>query len=94
MGLSKHSDPVLPHLEPFLELFFELLRLFAIPTQQRMWLVALCRLREGSIWVAKCNSVCSCVLGCMLACCFVLSCFEGWGWLYVCNMCSVVRAAQ
>ena len=37
------------------------------------------------MWVAKCrcscNSMCSCVLGCMLACCFVLSSFEGSGWL-------------
>ena len=29
----------------------------------------------------SCNSICSCVLGCTLAFCFVLSCFEGEGWL-------------
>ena len=28
-----------------------------------------------------CNSMCFCVLGCMLACCFVLLCFEGLGWI-------------
>ena len=56
---------------------------FAVPIQWRVSFVALCRLQEGSIWVAEqwcsCNSMCSCVLGCVLACCFVLSCFEGSG---------------
>ena len=45
-----------------------------------MWFVVLCRLQEGSVWVAKCwcscNSMCSCALGCVLACCFVLPCSE------------------
>ena len=56
------------------------------------WLVALCRLQEASVWVAKCwcscNATCSCGLGCVLACRSIVM-FCG-----VCNMCSVVRAAQ
>ena len=36
----------------------------------RTWFVALCQLREGSMWVSECwcsgNSLCSCVLGCLL----------------------------
>ena len=79
-ALSKHGDPVFPH---HLVIFGTIA--FAVPVQWRTWYVALCRLQQGSIWVAMCgcsiNAMRSCVPGCTMACCFVLSCFEGSGWL-------------
>ena len=41
--------------------------------------------------------MCCCVLGCVLGCCYVLSCFEGEGWLLqhvFCGMCRAVPRAR
>ena len=91
-GLFKPGDPVFP---PFWAFFGTIV--FAVPIQQRMWAVALCRLQEGSIWVAKCW--CSCTSLCSL-CSGVYACL---GHPFVvmnislftaCNMCPVVHAAR
>ena len=65
-GLVQKRRPCVPAL---LGLFWN--HHFCGPIEQRMWFVALCRLQEGSTWVAKwgsCNSMCCRVVGWMLAC--------------------------
>ena len=88
MGLSERGDTVFPHFWVFFSWKHRFCASNAVEN-------VVCGGRKGPY---VCQGVGVAVIPCALVlrggCCFVVSCSEGGGLAYVCNACSVARAAR